>query len=193
MALSAYIKTQINGVLTKRSIEDIYLDDFYIQSKESYTYSELVNYLIEIYDKKITQQRSNKMLSKVLRSINLILKDGLDLIMPISLYFSLIKLRYKYAKYLKDNDLKMDDNVISELDELDKLLSKADFEVESENNIDSDMIDLQNKITHLEDELNLKKIQIIEKDNKCDQIKKELKDLKAKLRTLKKADKKVSA
>ena len=190
MALSAYIKTQINGVLTKRSIEDIYLDDFYIQSKESYTYSELINYLIEIYDRKIIQQRSNKMLSKVLRSINLIVKDGLDLIMPISLYFSLIKLRYKYAKYLKDNDLKIDDNVISGLDELDKLLSKANFEVESENNISEnnidDIMDLQNKITHLEDELNLKKIQIIEKDNKYAQIKKELKDLKAKLRTLKK-------
>lgn len=186
MALSAYIKTQINGVLTKRSIEDIYLDDFYIQSKESYTYSELVNYLIEFYDKKLTQQHSNKMLAKIIRSINLVINECSNLSMSNSLNNSLIKLRDKYEQYLKDNDLKIDDNIVSELDELDKLLSNAKVEAKSENNINFDIMELQKKITHLEDELNLKKIQIIEKDNKCDQIKKELKDLKTKLRTLKK-------
>lgn len=186
MALSTYVKTQINGILTKHSIDDIYIQDFYIQNKQLYTPSELVSYLIEVYDKKLAILRSNKMIAKIVRSINLVISEclSLELEMPNDLYLSLTNLREKYNQRLKNSELKEDDMIISELDDLDKLLSKSKVE---EVKCDDDKVnDLQKKISNLENELQSKNEQIKEKNDKYDKTRKELKDLKLELRTIKK-------
>lgn len=186
MALSTYVKTKINGILTKHSIDDIYVEDFYIQNKQLYTPTELVSYLIEVYDKKLAILQSNKMIAKIVRAINLIIGRclSLELEMPNDLYLSLTKLREKYNQHLKNNDLKSDDIIISELDDLDKLLSESKVEESQDSSVE--IIDLQNKLSNLENELRSMNDQIKSKDDKYNKAKKELKELKLELKTLKK-------
>lgn len=99
-SLSGVIKKEINGLLIKKSIDDICLEDLYIHfnHKQCYTYEQLTKYLSELCSKKMQTKSSFKYVAKTVRAINLVLSDSinLDIDMSKELYNLLTDLKLQY-------------------------------------------------------------------------------------------------